>query len=131
MNTFDFVKNFVEQLWKNGVTSHLDFDTHAGQAWIGIRSPLGHYGQHRQYTPQNPTHHHHHYNTQTPSNRSPSYYCHQQRRKAANTTDTNVTITNVTPETPAEEADFITPTEKVVNPHQAQEPEINNVIPST
>ena len=41
------------QLWKAGDTAHLDLDTHAGQAWIGLRTPLGHFGQPRQYPPQN------------------------------------------------------------------------------
>ena len=31
-----FVKKF-HQLWNDGVTAHLDLDTHAGEAWVGLR----------------------------------------------------------------------------------------------
>ena len=36
----DFLKKF-HQLWSNGLTAHLDLDTHAGQAWVGLRVKLG------------------------------------------------------------------------------------------
>ena len=36
-----FVKKF-HQLWEAGLTAHLDADTHAGKAWVGIRVQLGH-----------------------------------------------------------------------------------------
>ena len=52
--------NTFHQLWKAGETAHLDLNTHAGQAWIGIRTPLGYYGQTHQHNhniPQtHPTH---------------------------------------------------------------------------
>jgi hypothetical protein len=35
------VKNF-KQLWQSGHSVHLDLDSHAGQAWIGLRVRLGH-----------------------------------------------------------------------------------------
>ena len=35
-----FVRKF-HQLWNNGVTAHLDLDTHAGNAWVGLRVQLG------------------------------------------------------------------------------------------
>ena len=35
-----FVGKF-HQLWKAGFTAHLDLDTHAGNAWIGLRVQLG------------------------------------------------------------------------------------------
>ena len=35
-----FVKKF-HQLWSDGVTAHLDLDTHAGDAWVGLRVRLG------------------------------------------------------------------------------------------
>ena len=31
-----FVKKF-QQLWNDGITAHLDLDTHAGDAWVGLR----------------------------------------------------------------------------------------------
>ena len=35
-----FVTKF-KNLWKAGLTAHLDIDTHAGQAWVGLRLRLG------------------------------------------------------------------------------------------
>ena len=97
--------NTFHQLWKAGETAHLDLNTHAGQAWIGIRTPLGYYSQthphnhnvpqthhtHTQnppHTPQTPTHQQHHTHTK----RSPSYFRRLQCRKTdreANSTTTN------------------------------------------
>ena len=98
--------NTFHQLWKAGETAHFDLNTHAGQAWIGIRTPLGYYGQihphnhnipqthhtHTQkppHTTQTPTHKQHHAHTK----RSPSYFRRLQRRKldreANNTINTN------------------------------------------
>ena len=31
------------QLWQAGLTAHLDVDTHAGNAWVGLRVQLGHH----------------------------------------------------------------------------------------
>jgi hypothetical protein len=36
-----FVRKF-HQLWNDGLTAHLDLDTHAGKAWVGLRVQLGH-----------------------------------------------------------------------------------------
>ena len=98
--------NTFHQLWKAGETAHLDLNTHAGQAWIGIRTPLGYYGQTHQHNHNIPQTHHTHtqkppHTTQTPTHkqhhthtkRSPSYFRRLQRRKidreANNTTNTN------------------------------------------
>ena len=35
-----FVKKF-HQLWNDGFTAHLDLDTQAGNAWVGLRVQLG------------------------------------------------------------------------------------------
>ena len=35
-----FVRNF-HQLWNDGLTAHLDLDTHGGNAWVGLRVQLG------------------------------------------------------------------------------------------
>ena len=35
-----FVRKF-HQLWNDGITAHLDVDTHAGNAWVGLRVQLG------------------------------------------------------------------------------------------
>ena len=36
-----FVHKF-HQLWNAGYNAHLDLDTHAGLAWVGLRVQLGH-----------------------------------------------------------------------------------------
>ena len=39
------IHSFVEkfhQLWNAGFSAHLDVDTHAGEAWVGLRVNLGH-----------------------------------------------------------------------------------------
>ena len=36
-----FVHKFY-QLWNAGLNAHLDVDTHAGKAWVGLRVQLGH-----------------------------------------------------------------------------------------
>ena len=38
----DLLVNNFKQLWKSGRSAHLDIDSHAGQAWIGLRVRLGH-----------------------------------------------------------------------------------------
>ena len=53
------------------MTAHLDVDTFAGKAWVGLRVMLG------------PIHPPHHQSVPTLRRRSPSYYRRQERRKAA------------------------------------------------
>ena len=36
-----FIHKF-NQLWHSGKSAHLDIDTHAGEAWVGLRVRLGH-----------------------------------------------------------------------------------------
>ena len=73
------------QLWKAGVTAHLDLDTHAGQAWVGLRVHLGQGHQH---------------GAQPKPRRNPAYYRRQERRKAAKAAaSTPISVT-----TPAEKA---------------------------
>ena len=38
-----FIKKF-KFLWKSGFDAHMDVDTHAGQAWVGLRVGLGVHG---------------------------------------------------------------------------------------
>ena len=47
-----FVRKF-HQLWNDGLTAHLDLDTHAGNAWVGLRLQLGqvHGPPHQQVQP--------------------------------------------------------------------------------
>ena len=58
------------QLRKSGVTAHLDVDTYAGQAWVGLRVMLG------------PIQH-------QPAQRhqSPSYFRQQERRAAGQSSE--------------------------------------------
>ena len=67
----NFLKMF-HQLRKAGRTAHLDIDTHAGQAWVGLRVMLGSDKNQQQFQ-----------SSSTSRHRSPSYYRRQERRKAA------------------------------------------------
>ena len=70
-----FISKF-HQLWEAGVTAHLDLDTHAGQAWVGLRVQLG-------QSPGPGYQHEHRRFVQPTPPRSPAYYRRQERRKAA------------------------------------------------
>ena len=63
-----FLQKF-HQLRLAGQTAHLDVDTFAGKAWVGLRVML---------SDDVPVHH-----QQNTRRRSPSYYRRQERRKAA------------------------------------------------
>ena len=80
MEIYSFITKY-HQLSKAGFTAHLNLDTQAGQAWVGLRVQLGQLGQPLQYPPQSPTHH------------SPPYYRRQEHRKAAKAADATVTNT--------------------------------------
>ena len=44
MNTIEEFDNFIlkfKNLWKSGYDAHLEVDTHAGQAWVGLCLCLG------------------------------------------------------------------------------------------
>ena len=69
------------QLWEAGVTAHLDLDTHAGEAWVGLRAQLGRVPGPLQSTNHGPPRR---------SHRNPAYYRRQERRKAAKTADAAV-----------------------------------------
>ena len=64
-----FVLKF-HQLWRAGHTAHLNLDTHAGVAWVGLRVQLGH--------APGPVHH-----PPPPRHRSPAYERRQERRRQA------------------------------------------------
>ena len=132
MKLHSFIEMF-HQLWKAGDTAHLNLDTHAGQAWIGLRTPLGDFGQSpqhppqtRQYPHQTPTNRQ--YPPPSPTYRSPSYYRRQERRKSAKVADSNLINNNNNEEIPIEEAENIITcaeihTERVIYPQQEVEPE--------
>ena len=49
VNELDSFMNKFKQIWKSGRTAHLDVDTCAGQAWVGLRVRLGQvHGPHSQ-----------------------------------------------------------------------------------
>ena len=78
-----FVKKF-HQLWNDGYTAHLDLDTQAGNAWVGLRVQLGQV--------PGPPHHWqvHPYPQEVHRNReSPSRQRRRARRAAAKTANTN------------------------------------------
>ena len=68
----DFFISKFKQLWKSGVGAHLDVDTHAGQAWIGLRVRRGH-----------PTGPQIHYHREKPRDGPPSRQRRRARRAAA------------------------------------------------
>ena len=78
-----FVQKF-HQLWKAGVTAHLDLDAHAGTAWVGLRVQLGQV--------PGPVHHQDH--QPHPQRRGPAYQRRQERHQAARAA-TEVTATEI------------------------------------
>ena len=68
-----FVQKF-NQLWKAGFTAHLDLDTHAGNAWVGLRVQLG-------PVPVGPVPHP--YYPPPSRHRGPSYHRRLEKRRAA------------------------------------------------
>ena len=68
-----FIQKF-QQLWQTGLSAHLDLDTHAGQAWVGLRVRLG----------QAPGHpHQEHFPTHQRSRNTPARQRRRARRYAA------------------------------------------------
>ena len=94
-----FVKKF-HQLWNDGISAHLDLDTHAGDAWVGLRVRLGQvsgpiHGQARSF------------HIEVPRKKSPSRQRCRARRaaaKQARTTNTEaVEVEEVVEETTKEQ----------------------------
>ena len=59
-------------LWKSGIGAHLNIDTHAGEAWVGLRVRLGH--------APGPPHHQVHPQTREKSRNGPSRQRRRDRR---------------------------------------------------
>jgi len=78
------------QLWQCGQTAHLDLDTHAGTAWVGLRVQLGHH-------PPAPLYHHpgYHHPQHVPR-ASPSRERRRKRRAAAAAQRNDVNAFSVT-----------------------------------
>ena len=89
-----FVKKF-HQLWNDGVTAHLDLDTHAGDAWVGLRVRLGQV--------PGPLHYQvHPFHQEVPRKESPS----RQRRRARRAAAKQANVEKAT-DTEAEEANEV------------------------
>ena len=81
-----------KQLWHSGIDAHLDIETHAGQAWVGLRCRLG--------QPPGPIHQPHFPSTPR-MNSSPSRQRRRARRAAARK---DAEIATIEKEKEAEEA---------------------------
>ena len=126
MEKLNTIIHIFNQLWQSGETAHLNINTHAGQAWLGLTTPLGYYNQPHQYTPHQPhppqTPKAHQHSPYSHTNRSPSYYRRQQRRKANKAADVTTTNNN----TSAEQVDHTEPHNNIsteqVDPHHQETP---------
>ena len=85
-----FIQKFY-QLWNAGQTAHLDVDTHAGKAWVGLRVQLG--------QAPGPLHQHPH----TKKTVSPSSHRRRARRAAARLTAEEAVNEEPSEETATEE----------------------------
>jgi hypothetical protein len=115
----NFVKKFY-QLWNAGHTAHLDVDTHAGKAWVGLRVQLGHAPGPLHHQPQPPI-----FQAQKKTF-SPSRQRRRARRAAARLTKADEAVNMETPkDTTIEE---IVNVEETVTeePHQSPEVEEEN-----
>ena len=90
------------QLKRAGLTAHLDLDTYAGRAWVGLRVMLG---------PD------HHQNVPSQRKRSPSYFRRQERRKAARAAEEPILGTGDVAEEASDntKSKDVTATEEVTN----------------
>ena len=76
MELDSFVQKF-HQLWNAGISAHLDLETHAGRAWVGLRAQLGH-------APGHLSHHHRPpFPQPPPKQENPSRQHCRARREAA------------------------------------------------
>ena len=66
-----FIHKF-NQLWRSGKSAHLNIDTHAGEAWVGLRVRRGHAPVHQEV-----------YHNQSRTRDSPSRHRRRVRRAAA------------------------------------------------
>ena len=104
------LKSYIQkfkQLRGAGLTAHLDLDTHAGQAWVGLRVMLNPVKLKTNEKPQ--------------KYRSPSYFRRQERRKAARTQ--SAAERSQSPESAAE----VQETENITNAEEATVSESSKV----
>ena len=106
----DILVNNFRRLWKSGHSAHLDLDTHAGEAWIGLRVRLGHARAGHQVHPQ------------AKSRNSPSRQCRRIRRATARKQEADEATRNNQSKTEAEQASESTETKdlgEAMNPTKA------------
>jgi hypothetical protein len=95
-----FVKKFKD-LWKSGIGAHLDVDTYAGEAWVGLRVRLGH--------APGPPHHQVHQQSREKSRNGPS----RQRRRERRAQERNQIEAEETSRAEAENANTVNETDSV------------------
>ena len=77
-----FIRKFY-QLWNNGYTAHLDIDTYAGKAWVGLRLHLDHApGHHHQ-----PAHNQRHFSASRQRRRERRAAAHAANKRAEETSE--------------------------------------------
>ena len=108
-----FVYKF-HQLWKAGLTAHLDVDARAGQAWVGLRVQLGQVPgpPHHQVYPSKPSHHH---------SRGPAYQRRQERRQAARTAEEHLSPTARVSD---KNSSDVLPAAEASNPNETEQDEV-------
>ena len=107
----NLVKNF-KRLWQSGISAHLDLDTHAGQAWMGLRVRLGH---------ATGPHHQHQGHQKGGTRNSPSRQRRRERRAAARE--------KVAEEVPRDEAEAENEATTAIDNEVNQKEEASNQIP--
>ena len=104
-------------LWEAGFTAHLNLDTHAGQAWVGLRVQLGQVPDPGHQQPGQPPPFH---------RRSPAYHRRQERRRSAKAAAGHIPI--VAAETAVNGVETVeeSPADKVENGIENCNDEVNN-----
>ena len=111
-----FVQKF-HQLWSAGVSAHLDLDTHAGEAWVGLRVQLG----------PAPGHLHHNFRPQPfQKHANPSRQRRRARREAARRAQAEEPVEQAVTVEDAEEVSIVVD-EVVENAAEEQTEEANHV----
>ena len=87
-----FIRKFY-QLWNNGYTAHLDIDTCAGKAWVGLRLHLDHFSGHQ----HQPAYHQKHYSASRQRRRERRSAAHAASKHAEEASKTRTNYERVIP----------------------------------
>ena len=109
------VKKF-HQLWKTGQNAHLDLESHAGVAWVGLRVQLGH--------APGPQHHQVHPQFSDKNKESPSRLRRRARRAAKRNAENAESAENV------ESAEEVTSNFEVIEADKPSTKEVENALNS-